>query len=534
MENEMKLHGGLPLPTYWALSRNMIAVERNWGTISRNTSSGKPQRERTVEVKRANYTRQCDRNMDAVAQFLPNKPMADLSAFELLHAVQESKYANGKVYSASTLKGRLSLLRDIYDFAEDRGDACNDLSYIDDKQLRYYMKGVGLTPKERQKIFRQLAKENKSKARSLTPAQQAKLVRIILKYIEEDGRYLALAILLYTGMRPSECRGLCWYDWVPFLSHSERHMLPLSRQRDDKNQLVGRLKRPASYRKIGVHFELEEIIRRRMEFTLKHFSSFEEIASLPMCCYKNEFAQGCTSSQLSTFAAKILKKSVRVSKETMITCAQDMFAYEDDLLPKENEDGEDHQVSTYLLRHDFWTWLQASTELSAEEKRYFFGHSMVVGWVDRRPFYNDETILWDMLVKLDHMIKYLPLHELRLHRVLDLNSSLSVPNTGRCTLHLSPDLLRNGSRIVIVVQANEYDDPISVKTLSPTKTVFSAEKPLQLQAALLPHIREETFRKKINTDYDNYDIRRHTRAIKERKLRRLGRSMGRPKMIRRL
>lgn len=65
-----------------------------------------------------------------------------------------------------------------------------------------------------------------------------------------------------------------------------------------------------------------------------------------------------------------------------MTCTQDMFAYEDDLLPADGAEAEDLQVSTYLLRHDFWTWMQASTELSAEQKRYFFGHSIMDGGSD--------------------------------------------------------------------------------------------------------------------------------------------------------
>lgn len=514
MENDDKiLHGGLSLPSYWVHSRNDIAVVRRWGTVTRTSSPNKPRVEKAVEEKRETYLQQCNRNMDAIAPFLPNKAMADLSAFELLRAVYKSKYANGRVYAESTLKGRLSLIRDIYDFAEDRGDACNDLAYINDKQLKYYFKAIGLSPKERKKLFRQLAQENRSKARSLTPSQQAKLVRVILEHIEEDGRYLALAILLYTGMRPSECRGLCWYDWVSFQTHQDRHMLPICRQRDDKNGLVDRLKRPASYRKVGVHFELEKIIQQRLNFTLRHFSSFDDMASFPMCCHKNEFSQGCTRSQLSIFAAKILKDSLRVSEEVMTTCAQDMFAYEDDLMPTDAAGAEDLQVSTYLLRHDFWTWLQASTELSAEEKRYFFGHAILDDGTDQRPRYNDETRLWDMLVKLDHLIKYLPLHEPRLHSTLAPDDSLSIPNAGIHTLQLSPELLRTGGRVTIVVQANEYDDPITVKTLSPTKTVFQ-QIPLQLQATLLPHTREETYRRKSNTDYDNYHVRRHTKAVK--------------------
>lgn len=93
----------------------------------------------------------------------------------------------------------------------------------------------------------------------------------------------------------------------------------------------------------------------REKRSTKYLFSFEDIASFPMCCYKNEFTKGCTSSQLGIFATKILKESIRVSEETMMTCTQDMFAYEDDLLPADGAEAEDLQVSTYLLRHDFWT-----------------------------------------------------------------------------------------------------------------------------------------------------------------------------------
>lgn len=508
---DIGLSGDLSLPQYWHLSKNHIAAIRKWGTISRSSSMGRLREEKSVEEKRAIYIRQCDRNMAALSPFLPDKPMADLTSFELLRAIQKSKYANGRVYAESTLKGRLSLLRDIYDYAEDRGDACNDLNYINDKQLTYYLKAVGLASKERKKLFQKLAREHDARPRSLTPAQQARLVRIILEHLEEDGRYLALAILLYTGMRPSECRGLNWYDWVCFQNHTDRHMLPLDRQRDNRDQLIDRLKRPASYRKIGVHFELEEIIRRRLEFMLKTYSSLDEIQALPMCCLKNEFSRGVTSAQLGALASKILRDSIRVPEEVMMTCTMDMFAYES---PSSEDDTEDLRVSTYLLRHDFWTWMQASTELSAEEKRYLFGHSISDGRVDQRHYYNDETRLWDMLVKLDHTIKFFPLHEARLRGTLAPDSGLSVPNVGHYTLRLSPELLRAGGQVTIALQANEYNDPITMKTLTPTKSVFQ-QTPLHLHAVLVPHTREVTYRQKANTDYDNRMVRRHTKSIQE-------------------
>ena len=506
------LHGNLTLPRYWELNRTKIANVRNWGRSTRTSSSAK--NTNSVEERRARSIRQCNHTIEILSHFLPDKAMADLSAFELLGAVQASKCANGRVYAESTLKGRLSLLRDIYGFAEMRGDACNDIAYISNLQVTHYLKGIELPLEERQKHFRQLAAENRTKARSLSAAQQAKLVRIILEHIEDDGRYLALAILLYTGMRPSECRGLCWHDFVPFLSHPERHMLPLDRQRDDQNHLVDRLKRPSSYRKVGVHFELEQIIQKRLSFILANASSFEKIADFPMCCYQNAFSRGCTHSQLSSFATKVLKNSLRGTEDVMMSCIIDLFAYDSESLTSGIDNSEDLRISTYLLRHDFWTWMQASTELSGEEKRYLFGHAIYDGSVDRRPLYNNEDTLWEMLVKLDHVIKFYPLHEARLHGCLGPDSTLSAPNKGHYTLELSPDLLLTGGRVIIELQANEYNAPITLKALSPTKTAFR-ENPLELRAVLLPHIREETYRRKANTDYDNRMIRHFTKPLTE-------------------
>ena len=45
------------------------------------------------------------------------------------------------------------------------------------------------------------------KVRSLTIWQREKLVELLIKGIEQDGRYLALALIFYCGLRPAEVRG---------------------------------------------------------------------------------------------------------------------------------------------------------------------------------------------------------------------------------------------------------------------------------------------------------------------------------------
>lgn len=50
------------------------------------------------------------------------------------------------------------------------------------------------------------------KVRSLTIWQREKLVELLIKGIERDGRYLALALIFYCGLRPAEVRGVTFAD----------------------------------------------------------------------------------------------------------------------------------------------------------------------------------------------------------------------------------------------------------------------------------------------------------------------------------
>lgn len=491
--------GDLTLWEYWVKHRALISDMRHWDKGANDDTSkaaGKKGAKASTMRTYHHYMVLITHNL------LPGKPMSELSAFELLDAVSRTRKANGKPCKESTLKTRISLLNDIYNYAEDRGDACNDLQWVSKRETNYFFRELMLPAKERQEAFQELLKKNRKKLRSLTAAQQRRLVDLIVKHIETDGRYLALAILLYTGMRPSECRGLIWADFVPFRDHPDRHMLSVTRQGGKKRwELVDRLKRPSSYRKIGVHFELEEIIRRRLDFVRGHIASKKGLDHLHMCCFENEFDQGCTHSQLATFVVSILRNSIKVTGDVFFTCAMDMYAYED-TDPLGNP--EDCQVCTYLLRHNFWTWLQSGTELTAEEKRYYMGHAIYDGHTDKRLEFNHEDRLWDILLKQDHLVKSPTLHESAHHTTISAHGSSSIPNTGFQVLHVPRELLRTGGTLTILARAHDVDCPIVIKTLSPTKNVYKGDSKLQVHLAAMPHTREGMYRGATNCDYDNW------------------------------
>ena len=97
-----------------------------------------------------------------------------------------------------------------------------------------------------------------------------KLSQILQEGITKDGRYCALAIMLYTGARPAEVRALRWGDLVPFLDHPEHLLIRLHRTLDQKGHPKSTMKTTNAYRSIPVHFELAQLLNIRYRSVLTH------------------------------------------------------------------------------------------------------------------------------------------------------------------------------------------------------------------------------------------------------------------------
>ncbi len=87
-----------------------------------------------------------------------------------------------------------------------------------------------------------------------------KLSQILQEGITKDGRYCALAIMLYTGARPAEVRALRWGDLVPFLDHPDHLLMRLYRTLDPKGRPKSSMKTTNAYRSIPIHFELLQLL----------------------------------------------------------------------------------------------------------------------------------------------------------------------------------------------------------------------------------------------------------------------------------
>ena len=92
---------------------------------------------------------------------------------------------------------------------------------------------------------------------------------------------------------------------------------------------------------------------------------------------------------------------------------QDMYIYAlehiSERFSDSPEDGKDLQhLSLYVLRKNFWTWLQALTTLSDYEKRVVMGHDLDG---KKREHFNDENLLWNLCCKMDTAVLCAAVHE---------------------------------------------------------------------------------------------------------------------------
>lgn len=488
----------LTLGAYWAKHRNVIAKLRHW----QNTYDADHM---LVSGTLYDY----DQQMARLAPLL-TKSISELTFYDLQTALDYVRRSgrkgskSGKPLKESTIGKYRSQLRDIFQYAQDHGDAYNILDTFSTrgtevKDIIDTFFDPALPKGKLLERLKQAQEQEPYLPRSLRLDLQLKLVKLISEGLLTDGRYCGLAISFYGGLRPSECRALLWKDIVPFQDHPERKMLYLYKTQDTTGENKAGMKTDNAYRKVPIHLELGVLLTRRRKYVEAQMSC-TDIGNLPICCFGNEFTQPSRNYQFATLASKVLNQLQFTKK--------DWKPYLIDLLLEEasnasaTADSSDTHLSLYVLRRNFWTWLESSTQLSDMEKRYVMGHEMYKArYEDLRPRYNNEDQLYEMLLKMDHCILGQYFSQNHLQMELTPDTSLIVDNRGIVWLHLSHQQLLTGSTLTLRAIARETNDAIRFTTVSPPRALGGLHgENLQLTgwpaSRALPGI---------NCEYDNWE-----------------------------
>lgn len=494
--NENYDDGQLSFLSYWDKHKACLANQRNWSCEGNCPDHPECLRHCLYPDKRIadggtlhNY----DRHMNLVGFHLGTKPISDLTFADICRAI--SAVRTKKNYSSSTAGGIASTIRVIFDFAAARGDAYNITKFSRaGKESSDLMVILG-SDHPPSYIRNELRKERERLAdtvKSLTAWQLKKLTSLLWDCVEEDGRYALIYLMLYAGLRPAEGRALCWKDVTPFVDHCDRELINIYKIRDGRGVIKHTAKTENGFRRIPVHIELQAFLDRRRAFVQKHYPG--PIDDLPICCYRNDFARPCRDYEVAQLAQELFSEKLSMDASCMYSYWVLKLSEEYD--GDHEEDAVQH-LTLYVLRRNFWTWLQSSTLLSDTQKRLIMGHELPPGL--KRKDFNNENMLWEICCKLDLCVISAELHREHLYLALSPDREVSFNDQGLCRIHLTPEALAKGLSLQMFLTAEEPGEAISVTALSPVRSIGGIRP-----EATVMGVPANTHKQGINCAYENW------------------------------
>ena len=391
-------------------------------------------------------------------------------------------------------------MRRIFEYAHSQGAANNILKYLyrvkgGEELIRALAKNSGF---KREKLAA-LQEKNRDKVRSLTVRQVENLTDILRATIHHDGRVCAIAIMLYAGLRPAECRALCWRDITPFLDDSSRHLINVHRTRDGKAMLQNRAKTRNAYRRIPVHIELEELLQMCSSYVQDRYNG--DIGALPVCCMENQFGIPCKDYQVANKAEELF---------TRLNASDLLCGCQIDALLEQLDDGMLHEegqhLTLYALRRNFWTWMASQTQLSDFDKRYVMGHEMDVDGKSVRPQYNDENRLYALGQKMDRCILNKTLHEPSIVLPLQPDKITVIKNRGIFRVNITEKMLQSGKKLHLHLTTEEPGEAVYLTALSANRQLG-----VGYEVKMMPVPVSENTAVGINTEYENWTAHKRIR-----------------------
>ena len=477
----------MELSEYWIAHSSEIANLRGWECKCPYYCPG-CLKACKIEQARSQFCptlRTYTRYIRLVNKFIDDTPLCEITLGNIRRALK--KVQEKKEWADETMRTVQSCLSILFKFASAHGDAYNILRYTSyrEETANNPLDLLALISSKRPKDaiqarLQDLKEQHIHLTRSLTIWQIEKLVQILRAGISEDGRYCAMAIMLYTGARPAEVRALRWMDLTAFLDHPDRLLMQLHRTLDRRGNPKDSMKTANAYRSIPIHFELLQLLNDRYQVVLKQMGKAAaplterpmdaEVAKLPICCFANHFHRYCRDHEVALLAEHVFSQQLRLPR-------RDMYVYMlEDLIESGSKEGEnsgiseqDQQLTLYVLRRNFWTWMESSTRLTDYEKRFVMGHEMELDGRNLRPEYNDMNRLWDICKKMDRCVLSKDLHHQKICVTPEMNETIYMEDRGVLHINITKEMLMRGGTLSINVTTSEVRDSVRLKSLSPVR-----------------------------------------------------------------
>ena len=461
------LNGTMSIMEYWKAAQFELERERKW---AKKTATG--------HSTRVVYNRYMDKLAAAAPRVICQKPICEVTFLDLISALKAVQTHNRKTpYSESTLQNFVAVLSDVFMLAQDNYHAINVLNRYSSRtiqrlssvpeKLRTELQialDPAIEPAKRAALLRK-AKEGRGEPRkALTMDELFRLVHILCQELNTDGRAIGIALILWLGVRPSECRGLRWEDIHAFPDRPG-YYVEIRRKLDVQGKAIDQLKTRNAYRKIPIHEELWVLLKELRNTIL--LETGKEPSGY-ICCFGKNYGLPCTYVHLALYAQE--KVFPHLGDDLIIDSALDM-ALED---LENTEHSEEYDTLTlYVLRRNFLTYMQGGSRLTPHERRYIMGHEMDRKDPNLREKYNDLNRLWKILQKMNRVIfsRELPHAHLEEQTAIleEPGDRFSALDAGVQRVHIPEGALANGGRIVISAMTAEPGDKIGLELLSPVR-----------------------------------------------------------------
>lgn len=423
---------------------------------------------------------------------LGSPPFEEIDEPTVQEAVQKVRMSSKRKsgFSDQTLEMMVGIFRDLCRFAE----RCSDGLYFDvcaNEKWRVPQAAEKKPLAQRTKA--DIARERKAQIqratrlpRSLTLLQEQHLVRQLTRHYARRGSYMALALMLYLGLRPSECLGLTFGDIQPLYGHEDQiRCIYVYKQRKQDEAVDYRLKTHNAYRILPIPSELDALLRQREKGMRTRLDG--DLSAYPIVCKDTKWIEPCKRRTALELCAGLLRKEFR--DETAIA----------DLTTEMNRDAafEEKDITAYLLRRNFATAMVSVCGMEEDELQYLMGHD-ILDEQEMRSDFTDADFLARLWHKMNRRVLWDNIPENDMHLVID-QAECMVEGRSEIRAEITASCFADAGDTVILDVWNELPgDYISVR---PNRDAAAAEEDITVDASYEPMQAQRAGRINIEQEY---------------------------------
>ena len=283
--------------------------------------------------------------------------------------VQQSKAKSKSGEVSDATKDKLcSILKSLSSFVHEKLPAYSDPCW--GSIWNYHKTALPKRSAGKKEELRQLREQEIAEIvklpRSLQIREEIKFAKVLRKGLNgPDGVFIGGLLMLYLGLRPSECCGLTYRAIQPLTKDGNVKALYIYRALDTSNKSKNQLKTKNAYRVLPIPAELDSLLQERMQYIQKSHPN-GCLEDFPIVNSPEDCTKFCTRKHFGDTIRNLLR-SIRTNEESLVYASH---------LLEANKSVKEESPTAYLLRRHYATILSSVCLMTEEELQYLMGHDI--------------------------------------------------------------------------------------------------------------------------------------------------------------